>query len=126
MAKTNSYAVILAATAIASGTTTKAAPAYATSAINIQPNYGTGITIMIQNGATAPGAAMQAQVQVSGDGATWRDFGPPVAGDTVNASAAYTWAIDVPHRYLYARVVAWGHTTNSVTLAVETQETVSL
>lgn len=123
MAKTNAAAVIVAPTAVAPGSgSTKASPAYSTGAFDISPNYGTGVNISILNGASGPGAPMQAQLQVSGDGTTWFDYGPPVSGDTANApSIPYTWSIDVPKAYVKGRVIAWGHTTNSVTMGVVTQ-----
>lgn len=120
MAKTYAGSVVLAPFLVAGGTTTKAAPAKTAGPIDMRVNYGTGITIAVTNGSSAPGAAMQAQVQVSYDGATWRDYGAPMAGD-VAANSSYSWSVDLPKQWGYAQVIFWGNTTNAVTVAVETE-----
>jgi len=91
----------------------------------MQPNYGTGITVAVTNGASAPGSPPQAQIQVSGDDATWRDYGTPLVGDTT-ANSLNTWAVDVAKHWMYARVIFFGHTTNPVTVAVEAQAATGL
>jgi len=124
MAKSNAYSVILAPFSVSPGGT-KASPSKDTGAFNLQPNYGTGITVAMTNGASAPSAPLQAQIQVSGDQGAWRDYGPPLVGDTVSGSSN-SWSVDVPKHYMYARVIAHSAGTNPVTLSVETQAATGL
>lgn len=124
MAKTNNYSVALAPSAAAANTT-KSAPAKTSATINLQPNYGTGITVAITNGASAPGSPPQAQIQVSGDDATWRDYGVPLVGDSTSNSVN-SWAVDIAKHWMYARVIFFGHTTNPVTVSVEAQAATGL
>jgi len=124
MAKSNAYSVILAPFSVPAGGT-KASPGKDTGAFNLQPNYGTGITVAMTNGASAPSAPLQAQIQVSGDQVTWRDYGTPLVGETA-ANGVISWAIPIEKNWMFARVIAYGNATNPVTLAVEVQAATGL
>lgn len=124
-ATTKTYTALLASTSLAAGST-KAAPGQTSSTANLTSGVGGAgnnaratITCSLTNGSSAPGSPAQLVVQISGDGATWRDYAI-VAGDVV-ASSAYTWAFPLPREAMYARGIAYGNTTNAVTVSFEIQ-----
>lgn len=124
MAIAKTPVTVLASASIPAGGT-KAAPSVTINTIDCRTYYGGLLTLSVVNGASAPGVAIQLQVQVSGDGTNWRDFGAPMSGDTT-ASSSYSWSFELPRSAMYVRVVPYANTTNAVTAAAELQAVTSL
>lgn len=119
MAITKSSVLVLASTSATAGST-KASPGATGSWIACSGYYGGDIGISITNGASAPGAALTALIQVSPDnGTTVFDY-YPVAGD-VAASSVNTYTIKLDQGIMYMRVIGYGNTTNAVTVAASLQ-----
>ncbi len=119
MAITKASVALVASTSGAAGST-KASPGVTGSWIDVRAYYGGDIGISITNGASAPGVAMTAMIQVSPDnGTTVFDYFP-VAGDLV-ASSVNTYTIALDQGIMYVRVIGYGNTTNAVTLAANLQ-----
>jgi hypothetical protein len=120
MAATKSALTVLTSQSIAAGGT-KASPAITVPSLDYTTySYPALLTLSVANGASAPGAALQLQVQTSGDGTNWRDYGAPMAGDTT-ASSSYSWSFEMSRSTMYVRVVPYGNTTNAVTASAEMQ-----
>jgi hypothetical protein len=114
MALTKTPVTILASTQNSTYTSTKAAPGITGASIDVRNYFGGRLTWKITNGASAPGVAMWAVFQVSSDGANWVDYWT-VAGDTnANSVISGSYPLDIP--VMYVRVIAYGNTTNPVTL----------
>jgi hypothetical protein len=113
MAITKSAVTVQASVSVAAGST-KASPGQVGSSIDCRTYYGGELTYKITNGASAPGVALSLTFQVSDDGATkWYDY-QTVAGDIV-ASSITSGSIVLDRGVMYARVIAYGNTTNAVT-----------
>jgi hypothetical protein len=121
MAITKSSVVVLASTsATATGPTTKASPGATGASINCTTYYGGELTYIITNGASAPGVAITLLFQASPDnGTSWYDYAP-VSGDVV-ASSINTCVIWLDQGVMYVRAIAYGNTTNAVTVKADLQ-----
>lgn len=117
-----SAVAVLASTSVPPGTT-RTSPV-AGSAVDCRAHYGGLLTYAIANGASAPGVAVSLTFQVSSDGATWRDLWT-VGGDIV-ANSQNSGSIDLPRAAMYLRPIAYGNTTNAVTVAAELQAVTGL
>jgi hypothetical protein len=115
MALTKTAVTVLASTSVAAGTL-KTAPV-AGSTINLTqsgtPAYGGELTYKITNG-TAPGVALSLTFQVSQDGTNWYDY-YTIAGDTT-VSSINSGAVQLDRGVMYLRAIAYGNTTNAVTV----------
>ena len=119
MAITKSSVLVLASTSAAAGTT-KAAPGATGAWIACSGYYGGDVGISITNGASAPGVALTALIQVSPDnGTTVFDY-YPIAGTTI-ASDPFTTTIQLDQGIMFMRVIGYGNTTNAVTVAANLQ-----
>jgi hypothetical protein len=124
MSINKSYSTILAATAVAAGSTKTSPGATSSPVTNCTVLYGGSLTWSISNSATlTTGGSLT--FQVSGDGSTnWRDL-CTVGGDLVNGSF-YTGTIDLPRGVGYLRVIAYGNVGGSVTYSAELNAVTSL
>lgn len=122
---TKSAVAVLASAPIAPGGT-KAAPVAAGigSSIDCRAHYGGELTWKITNGASAPGVAASLTFQVSHDGSIWYDY-YTVGGDTV-ASSINSGSILLDRGVMYLRAIAYGNTTNAVTVEANLQAVTGL
>lgn len=111
----------VANTTVAAGTT-EGSPV-ASSAITV--NYGLSGVLQITNGGSGPTAGAQVAIQVTADGTNWRYWAGPFQAGTA-ASTTYQFPFSVPVDLYQARAVAFGNTTNDVTLNVRISRTDSL
>jgi hypothetical protein len=118
MAIAKSAVAVLASTSAAAGTT-KASPGATGSSINCTSYYGGELTYKITNSSSAPGVALTLTFQASHDGTNWYDY-YSVAGDTV-ASSVNTGSLILDRGVMYLRVIAYGNTTNAVTVEANLQ-----
>jgi hypothetical protein len=121
IAKT-AVAVLIAASSTAGST--KASPGATGAAVDCRTYYGGELTYKITNGASAPGAPCVLTFQVSHDGFNWYDY-MTVAGDTV-ASSVITGSILLDRGVMYVRGIAYGNTTNAVTVDATLQAVTGL
>lgn len=113
---TKSAVVVLASTSVAAGTL-KTAPV-AGAAIDVRAYYGGELTYKITNG-TAPAAPCAVTFQSSHNGVDWFDY-QTMAGDTV-VSSITTGSILLDRGVMYVRAIAYGNTTNAVTVEAHLQ-----
>ena len=119
MAITKSSVLILTATSAAAGTT-KAAPGATGAWINVSAYYGGDLGYSITNSASAPGVACTVLFQTSPDnGTTVFDY-YAVAGDAA-ISSVNTGTVWLDQGVMYVRAIAYGNTTNAVTVAANLQ-----
>jgi hypothetical protein len=123
MALTKTAVAVLASTIVAAGSS-KASPGLAGSAVDCRSYYGGELTWKITNGASAPGVALSLTFQASHDGTNWYDY-YTVAGDTT-ASSTNSGAIQLDRGVMYARAIAYGNTTNGVTVEANLQAVTAL
>jgi hypothetical protein len=123
MAITKSAVAVLASTSVAAGSS-KTAPGATGSAIDCRTYYGGELTWKITNGASAPGAALSLTFQASHDGTNWYDY-YTVGGDTT-ASSINSGSIQLDRGVMYLRPIAYGNTTNSVTVESNLQAVTAL
>lgn len=110
---TKSAVSVLASASAAAGST-KAAPGAAGAAIDCRAYYGGELTYKITNGGSAPVAACALTFQASPNGTDWFDY-QTVGGDTI-ASSITSGSILLDRGVLYVRAIAYGNTTNAVTV----------
>lgn len=124
MALTKSAVTVLASVSVPTGGT-KAAPnaAGVGATVDCRAYYGGELTYKITNG-TAPGVALSLTFQVSHDGANWSDY-YTVAGDTT-ASSINSGSIQLDRGVMYLRAIAYGNTTNAVTVEAYLQAVTAL
>lgn len=113
MAITKAEVTILASTSVAAGSTFSS-PGATSSAIDVRTYYGGDLTYKITNGASAPGVALTLRFEASGDGTRWYNY-QTVAGD-LTASSVNSNTITLDRGVMYVRVIAYGNTTNAVTV----------
>jgi hypothetical protein len=119
MAISKTSTLVLASTSAAAGST-KAAPGAAGAWINTSTLYGGELGYSITNGASAPGAPCILLFQTSPDnGTTVFDY-QAIAGDAT-ASSVNTGNIWLDQGVMYVRAIAYGNTTNAVTVAANLQ-----
>lgn len=122
MALTKSAVSVLASQSVAAGST-KAAPNVTGSAIDCRTYYGGELTWKVTN-ATAPGVAGAITFQASHDGTNWYDY-YTAGGDTV-ASSVNSGSILLDRGVMYLRAIAYGNTTNAVTVEANLQAVTGL
>ena len=88
------------------------------------PIYGGVVTWSITNGGSAPTTPVAITIQISSDGAAWRDLWT-AGGDTV-ANSVNTGCVELPRGAMQVRAIGYSSTapnttTNAVTVAVEIQ-----
>lgn len=112
MAITKQAVTILAATSVPAGTTV-AAPV-ASASIDVRAFAGGEWGYKIFNGVSAPTVPCTVMLQTSHDGVGWCDYfpigGPPGASGVTSGSVTMTRGV------MYARAIAYGNTTNAVTV----------
>lgn len=113
MALTKSAVVVLASTSAAPGTS-KASPGATGSAIDCRAYHGGELTFKITNGASAPAAPCALTFQSSPNGTDWYDY-QTMGGDTV-ANSITSASILLDRGVMYVRAIAYGNTTNAVTV----------
>jgi hypothetical protein len=119
MAITKLSTLVLASTSAAAGST-KAAPGATGAWINTSILYGGELGYSITNGASAPGSPCILLFQTSPDnGTTVFDY-QAIAGDTA-ISSVNTGNIWLDQGVMYVRAIAYGNTTNAVTVAANLQ-----
>jgi hypothetical protein len=115
MAITKSAVTILASVSIAAGgTKTSPSTGGTGSSVNTSAYYGGELTYKITNGGSAPGVALSLTFQASHDGTAWYDY-YTVGGDTT-ASSITSGSIALDEGVMYVRAIAYGNTTNAVTV----------
>ena len=118
MALTKTPVTVLAATEVAAGASTKAAPALVSTPVNNPSTRPSTMAWRIKNGASAPGTPGVLCIQHSLDGGTtWFDI-YTVAG-TVTAGDDLTGTFVVSTGIKQLRALAYGHTTNAVTFEAQ-------
>lgn len=118
MAATKSGTVLQTSASNAAGATKNS------TAIDLSTAYGAVITALITNGGTGPTLPCAATLQISPDGSTWKTWAQGTAGLT--ASAAYSFAWEVPPPVMQARVSFSGNTGQAVTVEAQAQALTSL
>lgn len=115
MALTKAAVTVLASVSVPAGGT-KASPNAAGigAAVDTRAYYGGELTYKITNGASAPGVALSLTFQASHDGSNWYDYFT-VAGDTT-ANSINSGSIQLDRGVMYVRPIAYGNTTNAVTV----------
>lgn len=110
MAINKQAVVILAPTNVPAGTTA-AAPVVGT-AVDVRSFAGGEWGYKITNGASAPTIPCTLVLQTSPDGANWYDFFP--VGGPTGAAGVNSGSVTMSRGVMYARVIAYGNTTNPV------------
>jgi hypothetical protein len=123
MAITKTAVAVLASTSSAAGTTTKASPSVTGSTIDCRAYYGGELTWKITNG-TAPGLALSLTFQASHDGTNWYDYF--TSGGDTTASSVNSGSIILDRGVMYLRAIAYGNTTNAVTVEASLQAVTAL
>lgn len=123
MALTKAAVSVLASQSLAAGST-KASPGITGSSVNCTAYYGGELTWKVTNGASAPGAAGAITLQASHDGTNWFDYFT-VGGDIV-ASSVNSGSVLLDRGVMYVRAIAYGNTTNAVTVEVQLQAVTGL
>jgi hypothetical protein len=118
MAISKTAVVILAATTSTAGTTTKASPSVTGGSVDVRSYYGGELTFKITNG-TAPGSACVVVFQASHDGTNWYDY--QLVTGTVTTSDVVSGSILLDRGVMYVRAIAYGNTTNNVTVEAHLQ-----
>jgi hypothetical protein len=91
---------------------------------NLTTALGGVMTALITNGGTGPTVGCDFVVQISADGAAWKEFSRQTAG--VANSGAYSFAVTLPPGVMYARPVFAGNTGQAVTVESFAQELTSV
>lgn len=115
MAISKSAVTVFASASVTAGGT-KASP-HATGiggTIDVRAYYGGEIGFKITNGGSPPAVAITLTFQVSHDGTAWYDY-YSTAGDIV-ASSINSGSFILDRGVMYARLIAYGNTTNAVTV----------
>lgn len=123
MAITKSAVAVLASQSLAAGST-KASPGITGSSVNCTAYYGGELTWKVTNGASAPGVAGAITVQASHDGTNWFDYF--AAGGDAVASSVNSGSVLLDRGVMYVRAIAYGNTTNAVTVEVQLQAVTGL
>lgn len=98
--------------------TTKASPGVNSGWIDLTGKDGVDLGYRIVNGSSAPGTAPTLVIQESPDnGTTVYDYAA-VGGDTT-ASSDNSGTIWIDRAVMYARVIAYGNTTNAVGIGAD-------
>jgi hypothetical protein len=84
-------------------------------AIDMSAGYGAAIEVKLTNGGTGPTLPAQVQVQTSGDGTLWGDYGGPFIGSVVSG-AHPSQVIPIDRAVRWVRLYASGNTGQAVQL----------
>jgi len=114
---------VLASQSVAAGSS-KTSPGATGSSVDCSAYYGGEITWKVTNGSSAPGAPGAITIQDSPDGTNWCDY-HTVGGDTT-ASSVTSGSIRLDDGVMYLRAIAYGNTTNAVTVEVKLQAVTGL
>ena len=120
MAATKSgSAVISAQTSSAGSTYASPSSGCQSSSQTMTTYYGATVTGQVTNGSSAPGVGTTAQIDISYDGSTWRQYTSWQAG--VTASTSYQFAAVLDPAVMNWRITFFGNTTNSTTVSAEVE-----
>lgn len=81
-------------------------------------------TARITNGPTGPTAPCEFILEISADGAAWREFARQTAGAT--AATSYDFAVEIPAAVMHVRSVFAGNTAQAVTVEATLHELTSI
>lgn len=112
MAINKQAVTILVSTNVPAGTTA-AAPVVG-AAIDVRAFAGGEWGYKITNGASAPTVPCTLMLQTSPDGANWYDYF--TVGGASGAAGVASGSITMARGVMFARVIAYGNTTNAVTV----------
>lgn len=112
MAINKQAVTILAATSVPAGTT--AAAPIVGAAVDVRAFAGGEWAYKISNAASAPTVPCTLVLQTSHDGANWFDYF--TVGGAAGASAVSSGSVSMSAGVMYARAIAYGNTTNAVTV----------
>lgn len=112
MAINKQAVTILAATSVPAGTSS--ASPVAGAAVDVRAFAGGEWGYKITNGASAPTVPCTLVLQTSADGTNWYDYFP--VGGASGASGVASGSITMTRGVMYARAIAYGNTTNAVTV----------
>jgi hypothetical protein len=82
------------------------------------------LTALVTNGGTAPTIGCDVVVQISTDGAAWKEYTRQTAGLAING--VYPFAVEIPPGVMKARVQFTGNTVQPVTVEAFGQELTSI
>jgi len=112
MAITKQAVAILAATNVPAGT--PAAAPVAGAAVDVRAFAGGEWAYKITNGASAPTVPATLILQTSHDGTNWYDYW--TVGGAAGASGISSGSVAMSAGVMFARAIAYGNTTNAVTV----------
>lgn len=118
MAATKAASSLITSQSLSAGSS-KTSPGITGSAVDCRTNYGGELTWKITNGSSAPGVAASITFQISPDSTAWFDY-YTVGGDTT-ASSINSGSILLDRGVMYVRAIAYGNTTNAVTVEAGVQ-----
>lgn len=116
--------VLAPATITAASAGTKGAPGANSGWVDLGLHIGGTMTLTVQNAGavgTAGNILIQQAVDVSGTRPVdvWGYAGDLLAYNAATTDGLTTRSIDIPAGVRYARVIGWGHSTNSVTYSAD-------
>jgi hypothetical protein len=120
MAINKQAVTILAATSVPAGTS--AAAPVSGAAVDVRAFAGGEWGYKITNGSSAPTVGCTIVLQVSPDGSNWFDF--YTASGNTSASGGGSGTVTMTRGVMYARMIAYGNTTNAVTVESSLQAVV--
>lgn len=112
MAISKQAVTILSATMVAAGTSA-ASPVFG-GAVDVRAFAGGEWGYKITNGSSAPTIPCTVVLQTSADGTNWFDFW--TFGGNIVANGVSSSSVTMTRGVMYARMIAYGNTTNSVTV----------
>lgn len=112
MAINKQAVTILAATSVPAGTSS-ASPVTG-AAVDVRAFAGGEWGYKISNGASAPTVPCTLVLQTSADGTNWYDYF--AVGGASGASGVASGSVTMTRGVMYARAIAYGNTTNAVTV----------
>ena len=112
MAINKQAVTILASTNVPAGTT--AAAPVAGAAVDVRAFAGGEWGYKITNGASAPAVPCTLVLQTSPDGTNWYDYFP--VGGATSAAGVVSGSVTMTRGVMFARAIAYGNTTNAVTV----------
>ena len=112
MAISKTPVTVLAPTSVLAGTT--AASPVGGTLIDVRSYAGGEWSYKITNGSMVPALPCTMVLQTSHDGANWYDY-YPITGN-VTASSVISGSVTLSRGVMYARAIAYGNTSNPVTV----------
>jgi len=112
MAINKQAVTILATTSVLAGTSS-ASPVVG-AAVDVRAFAGGEWGYKITNGASAPTVPCTLVLQTSADDTNWYDYFP--VGGASGASGVASGSVTMTRGVMYARAIAYGNTTNAVTV----------